>query len=139
MKKVLSPAAVSEIWRLREELDDWGGPKWSGEYIASQLGVSESTVWRVLRKRAAYRTEGPAAQALARAQAMEADTLGVERMVRPDLDARARESAKLMMKRLGPVDPLSEEGDGSGLSELEARAQAYGVDIERLRAPIIRE
>ena len=48
-KKALSPAEVAQIYALREQVDDWGEPKWSGEYIAQALGVSESTVWRVLR------------------------------------------------------------------------------------------
>jgi transcriptional regulator with XRE-family HTH domain len=110
MKKVLTPAAVGEIWRLREELDDWGEPKWSGEQIAEQIGVSESTVWRVLRKKAAYRKEGPAAQTKARFAALETDTLGVAGQDRPDMEQRAAESARQVLEGLRevPVDPLGE-------------------------------
>ena len=53
-KKILTPAAAGEIRRLRDEVDEWGEPCWSGAQIADKLGVSESTVWRVIRKQAAY-------------------------------------------------------------------------------------
>ena len=53
-KRALTPAAAMEIKRLRAERNDWGEAKWSAAEIAEKLGVSESTVWRVLKKRAAY-------------------------------------------------------------------------------------
>ena len=58
MAKALGPEQVEMIWKLRDEKDGWGDPKWSGAYIAEQLGVSESTIWRVLTKRAAYAVKG---------------------------------------------------------------------------------
>lgn len=53
-KKVLTAAAAMECKRLRAELNDWGEPAWTGAQIAVRLGVSEATVWRALKKQAAY-------------------------------------------------------------------------------------
>ena len=53
-RKALTPAAAGEIRRLYDEKDEWGEPRYSGAWIADQLGVSESTVWRVIRRQAAY-------------------------------------------------------------------------------------
>ena len=122
MKKALTPAAVEEIWRLREELDEWGEPRWSGEYIAAQIGVSESTIWRVLRKKAAYRKEGVAAQTKARFAALETDTLGAAGQDRPDLEQRAAESARQVLEGLRevPIDPLGEMSE-----ETKAKMDRY--------------
>ena len=75
-KRALTPAAAMEIKRLRTERNDWGEAKWSAAEIAEKLGVSESTVWRVLKKRAAYSamrelpSEEEAAASLARFKEM---------------------------------------------------------------------
>jgi hypothetical protein len=53
-KKMLTPGMVREIQRLRAELNEWGEAKFTGADIAQVLGISESTVWRVVRKKAAY-------------------------------------------------------------------------------------
>lgn len=113
MAKALTPTAVVEIHRLREELDDWGEPKYSGAYIAEQLGVSEATIWRVLKKRAAYATNKKSnGQDIARFDAMVRDTLGAAEQERPDLDAAAIASqAKLLasMERKAAALPMSSE------------------------------
>lgn len=123
MGKALTPNAVVEIWRLREELDDWGEPKWSGAFIAAQLGVSEATIWRVLKKRAAY-AEGRKAngQELARFDAMTRDTLGAMKQNRPELDVAAAESlARFQAMQEGASPPTRERGS----PEYEARLAAF--------------
>ena len=102
MGRVLTPAAVGEVYRMREQLDEWGEPKWSAAHIAGQLGVSEATIWRVLKKRAAYGKKGSSAgQEEARFDAMLNDTLGVGEQSRPDLDRRAEESLARMLVKVG--------------------------------------
>jgi hypothetical protein len=88
VKKALNVEQVAMIHTLRRELDCWGEPKWSGEYIAQQIGVSESTVWRVLRKRAAYAPEVGEKRMLA----LEMDTLKVLERADPEMEKRAAES-----------------------------------------------
>ncbi len=98
MAKVLTPAAVVEIHRMREVLNEWGEPKFSGAHIAEQLGVSEATIWRVLKKRAAYAAgRKGSGQTEARFDAMTRDTLGAGGMDRPDLDAAAAASLAKML------------------------------------------
>jgi len=53
-KKAVTVEMAEEIRRLRELKDGWGDPLWSNARIAERLGLSESTVWRVDRGRAAY-------------------------------------------------------------------------------------
>jgi len=127
MGRVLTPTAVGEVYRMREQLDEWGEPKWSAAHIATQLGVSEATIWRVLKKRAAYGKKGSAAgQEEARFDAMLNDTLGVGEQSRPDLDRRAEESLARMLggakERASPPKPA-----------LSPEAQAR---YELLRSPL---
>jgi len=58
VRRVMTQFTAGEVRRLRAEVDDWGDPKWTGTEIAVALGVSESTVWRVLNKQAAYEKMG---------------------------------------------------------------------------------
>lgn len=60
-RRVLTQFAAGEIRRLRAEMNDWGEPKWTGLEIATATNVSESTVWRVLGKQAAYAKMGKVA------------------------------------------------------------------------------
>ena len=53
-KKVLTGAAAMEIKRLYALVDERGGRLHSQMEIADMLGVSETTVFRAVHKRAAY-------------------------------------------------------------------------------------
>ena len=53
-RKILTPGNVRAILEMRSILNEWGEPRHTGAEIAVQLGVSESTVWRVIREQAAY-------------------------------------------------------------------------------------
>ena len=53
-KRALTPSAAGKILELREELNEWGEHIYTGDEIAELLGVSPSTVWRVIHKQAAY-------------------------------------------------------------------------------------
>jgi hypothetical protein len=123
MAKALTPQAVVEIHRLREVMDDWGEPKFSGAFIAAQLGVSEATIWRVLKKRAAY-ADGRKAngQDLARFDAMTRDTLGGMQQDRPELDVAAAESLARFQAMQGNASPPTRE---LGSPEYEARLARY--------------
>lgn len=103
MAKVLTPGQVEQIFRLREELDEWGEPKWSGAYIAEQMGVSESTVWRVLTRRAAYGVKKAGRQAAEKAQwsALLNDSFELEGKAAPaGLAQAAKESEQRFMQQL---------------------------------------
>ncbi len=132
MAKVLSAGQVEEIHRMREVVDSWGEPVHSGEAIAAALGVSESTIWRVLKGKAAYRLEkANNGQAAARFRAMELDSLGAADQQRPDLEAAAEASAKKMLAA------LERQGTAKELTspEAQARAKAYGAfDSDELGA-----
>lgn len=74
--KVLTSAATMEIKRLRTILDHRGNPKYSQMKIAGMLGVSETTVFRVLNHGGAYgavpevKTDAEAEASLAKFKAM---------------------------------------------------------------------
>lgn len=53
-KRILTPSAAAEILRLRAMQDEWGDALHTGFDIAGILGVSEATVWRVIKRQAAY-------------------------------------------------------------------------------------
>lgn len=132
MAKVLSAAQVEEIHRLREVVDDWGTPVHSGEDIADALGVSSSTIWRVLKGKAAYKLAKTGnGQVEARFRAMERDALKAADQPRPDLEAAAEASAKKMLAA------LERQGAAKELTspEAQARAKAYGAfDSDELGA-----
>ena len=75
-RKVLTDAAAAEILRLRAMKDSRGLPVYSQMKIASLLGVSETTVFRVLNRGGAYmatpelKTDEEAAASEARFRAM---------------------------------------------------------------------
>lgn len=124
MAKVLTAAQVEEIHRMREIVDDWGTPVHSGEDIAGALGVSSSTIWRVLKGKAAYRLEKRAnGQTAARFRAMELDSLGASTQVRPDLDAAAEASQRQLLGMLEKQAGVKELTS----PEAQARAKAYGA------------
>lgn len=54
MAMVLTPAAAQAVVRMRAEVDEWGRHRNSQAMIASALGISESTVQRVLKRKGAY-------------------------------------------------------------------------------------
>jgi hypothetical protein len=76
MARVLTPAAATAILELHEEKDSWGRPLHSQGAIAEMLGVSETTVFRVIHRRGAYgnvkppKTDEDAAASLERLQEM---------------------------------------------------------------------
>ena len=146
----LTQMQCGEIRRLRAELNEWREPKWTGLQIAVAVGCSEGTVWRVLGKQAAYATmtkvepgglsfeAAGAALTLAPVNGMEEEIAASQarflaRLSRPTPDAPTRAVPPSL---LDGADTPSETA-GEGLSALEERARTYGVDIEKLRAPII--
>jgi len=100
-KKAISPEMAVRIYELREVLDEWGDHKWSCGAIAKQLGVSESTIWRVVAKRAAYVGRNAVMekrQAEAQWKALEQEAFG--QVEAPELDAAARASEEKMLRML---------------------------------------
>ena len=131
MAKVLTPQAVMEIHRMREELNEWEEPKYSGAHIAEQLGVSEATIWRVLKKRAAYSTgKAGNGQVAARFDAMSRDTLGAMQQNRPELDAAAAASEARMLARLSEVKAVKE------LPLSDAAKERLALFTEVTRSPL---
>lgn len=128
MGKALNPAQVAQIFRLREEKDDWGDPKWSGAYIAEQLGVSESTVWRVLTKRAAYTVKkgGRIAAEEARWNALQHDSFEMEKQeITPELKAAAMESQERFLAMLARERELA-----AVTPEMAEKLKRYGAGGE---------
>ena len=149
----LSQMQCGEIRRLRAEVNDWGEPKYTGLEIAIRVGCSEGTVWRVLGKQAAYAKmdkvepgglsfeAAGVALTLAPVNGMEEEIAAslarlMERQGRPLPWAEPALRREMPPSLLDRADAPSEAA-GEGLSALEERARAYGVDIEKLRAPII--
>ena len=149
VKRVLTQMQAGEIRRMRLELNDWGDPKWTGAEIAAAIGVSESTVWRVLNKQAAYAKMGKLEKG---GLSMEAASAALTLSGFTGMHDEAAASAARVMERLKqplpevpglgrapPPDPL-DGGDAptevaGGLGALNERAAAYGLDIEKLRRP----
>jgi hypothetical protein len=121
MGKVLNPAQVAQIFKLREELDDWGDPKYSGAYIAEQLGVSEATVWRVLKKRAAYTVKKGGKQAAedARWNALNTEAFGTG----ADAAELARKAAESEARMLALMNGAPKAGLMEVPPEIAARAR----------------
>jgi len=150
VKRVLTQMQAGEIRRMRLELNDWGDPKWTGAEIAAAIGVSESTVWRVLNKQAAYAKMGKLEKGgLTLEAASAALTLsGFEGLKDEAAASAARVMERLKqplpevpgLERAPPPDLLAggdspAEAEGSALGALNERAAAYGLDIEKLRRP----
>lgn len=149
-KRVLTQMQAGEIRRLRLERNDWGEPLYTGAEIAAAVGVSESTVWRVLNKQAAYAKMGKVEKG---GLSMESASAALTLSGFKGLDREAEESAQRMMERLQqneaadaghrapPPSPLEgadapAETEGASLSKLNERAAAYGLDIDRLRGAV---
>ena len=114
--------------------------------LCSRFGVSVGTVGRIVRgeswvETAAVRMPSPREQEdmLQRLMATQAAVNAAPELrgMAEEFEAGPRAAGRKAPPSLLDGADAPSEGDGSGLSELEARAQAYGVDIERLRAPII--
>ena len=149
-KRVLTQAQAGEIRRLRSELNDWNEPKWTGAEIALHVGCSESTVWRVIGKQAAYAKMGrvePGGLSMEMAHAAVALTGGNSVLDAEAAASQARFLAQLTAEPLAetpapvrtpPPSPLDgadtpSETDGSATASLAERARAYNLDIEQLR------
>lgn len=145
-RRILTQMQAGEIRRMRAELDDWGAPKWTGTEIAVHVGVSESTVWRVLNKQAAYAKMGKvepgglsfeaasAALTLAPVTGMEAEIAASQARLQ-QLLAQPDAMAAVRTPPPSPLDggDAPAETDGKATSTLAERARAYDVDIELLR------
>ena len=53
-KKLLTAEQAEMVHKLREKVDSWGDPVYTGREIAEEMGVSEATIWRVLNRQAGY-------------------------------------------------------------------------------------
>lgn len=103
-KKAITPAMAARIVELRLEKDGWGEQKWSCAAIAAQLGVSESTVWRVDSRRAAYAGKNPvleAKRAEAQWAALEADAFRAGGQSAPPEEAAVTASLAKLQGMLG--------------------------------------
>lgn len=116
VKRVMTQFTAGEVRRLREELNEWGEPKWTGVEIAVVLGVSESTVWRVLSRQAAYAKMGKVEHGGLTMEVAAAAMANSGGGAGQGLDAAAAASeerflAKLAAGSAGPagVSPLDEE------------------------------
>jgi transcriptional regulator with XRE-family HTH domain len=124
-RKTLTPRQVEGIKKLRAEVDDWGEPKWTQEYIAEAFGVSSSTVWRVLNAKAGYvltKEQKRVKQLDAGWAALEREAFGPAEKIDPQLEAAAAASQERLIKML--------EKQNAGLQctdEVLERARAYGA------------
>jgi len=124
MAKALKPEQVEQIHLLRDEVDGWGDPVHSAEWIGQQMGVSESTVWRVLKGRSAY-AKGVKGRRLEIASVglMERDGLNVLARATPELEAAAEASAKKVLASLERQAVTKE----LTTPETMAKARTYGA------------
>lgn len=95
-KKILTPAAAMKILELRAEKDEWGEPKWTGDAIAQALGVSPGTVWRVIKKQAAYAQF----QAFPRTAEMNAITTSAKETMAAAAEQETNPEVKASLERL---------------------------------------
>ena len=119
-KRVLTQFAAGEIRRLRAELNEWREPRWTGMEIAAAVGVSESTVWRVLGKQAAYAKMG---KADAGGLSMEAASAALANSPEVDMREAADASARRVMEMLASM-PQTAEIKKLELPPLTPEAQA---------------
>ena len=130
-KKTLTPEKVEWIKKLRSELDGWGEPKWTQDYIAEAVGVSSSTVWRVLNEKAAYaltKEQKKMKQINAGWDALERDAFGATEMVDSRLEAAAAESQERLLKMLEKQMEGGEKRIELTTPEVLERARAYGAE-----------
>jgi IS30 family transposase len=123
-KKIVTPELAGEISRLREEVDGWGDKKWSCAAIAEKLGLSESTVWRVDTRRAAYAGKnrvGDAKRAEARWAALLDGTLPLETTSVDDAAVAAS-----LAKLTGMLEQKSEPSKFITPEMLERKRQLIG-------------
>lgn len=118
-KKILTPAAAMEIKRLYA-LEDWRGRKVHSQMeIASMLGVSETTVFRVLRARAAYEdvrelpTQEEAAQSIARFAAANPDLMPAQARMEAEI-AKVRVVQELPAKIVNELEEAADERPDAG-------------------------
>lgn len=112
VKRVLTQWQAGEIRRLRLEKNEWGDAKWTGMEIAVSLGISESTVWRVLNKQAAYAKMGKVepgglSMEMAAAALANAPVAGMEKEAQ-DSYQRLQERLTKLVPPPSPIDELSE-------------------------------
>lgn len=147
-KRVLTQMQAGEIRRMRAELNDWGEPKWTGAEIAHRIGCSESTVWRVLTKQAAYAKMGKVEpgglsfEAAHAALVLAPETPGLQDGAAASqarfiaMLREPEEAAPVAKPPLSPLDgaDVPSEVSGSVAASLADRAKAYDLDIEQLRS-----
>ena len=128
-KKAVSSEMAERIFELRQEVDGWGDPVWGCGELAQQFGVSESTIWRVLAKRAAYagrdlRMEKKKMEA--QWEALGKDAFRAEGREIPELDAQAAASEEKFRKMLaGEVEIKRLPSHAITPQSVRDRAAAY--------------
>lgn len=121
-RKVLTQFAAGEVRRMRAEVDEWGDPLWTGLEISIKLGISESTVWRVLNKQAAYAKmglveKGGLTMEMAHAALVLNPATGI------DEAAKASEAAMLKFMRDGAMPVVKAPSGGTDQLTPAARAR----------------
>lgn len=135
-KKAVSPEMAARVFALREEVDGWGDHVHSCDSIAQMLGVSESTIWRVVAKKSAYAGRNVVTekkQLDAQWKALEAEAFGD---VKDDaLDAAAKASEEKLMKALEGKKELSWTEQQLSAEALERRRLFTEVPVARRVMP----
>ncbi len=113
-RKILTPSAAMEIKRLYELADSRGRPLHSQMEIASILGVSETTVFRVVKRRGAYGelrelpSQGDVQESMAKFAAANPDLMPTQARMEAEI-AKVRVVQELPAKI---VNELEEAADG---------------------------
>jgi len=113
-RRILTPAAAMRIKQLYEEEDQWGRKVHTQMAIAKEMGVSETTVYRVIHSGGAYMA-----------------------MPEPATEEEAEASAGRFAERFPDLVP-----EGSGMAKLAEVAEERGRGdrmIEELRGPLDEE
>jgi hypothetical protein len=119
-RKILTPQNVQTIMDMRSIVDEWGEPRYTGTELAVHLGVSESTIWRVIKKQAAYQKRILPSQAEEQ-RSLEGALAAVTAVPVPGLDAEAQTSLEKLQEKLREHRA---KGADSMLDELSSEAQA---------------
>ncbi len=112
-RKVLTPSAAMEIKRLHALRDSRGQPVHSQMTIADMLGVSETTVFRVIHKRAAYSnlrevpTDADAAASEARFKEEHPELFGGVGKLQAEAE-KLLKADRMLEEITVPKDPLTE-------------------------------